>query len=542
MIPTEPRLKSQLNRSPASLSLWIASTLWVGLLAGILWAFTADDSYIVYRYATNFSSGRGLVYNPSEHISALTSPLHAIICCLLVFLPLSIVTSNKILALVFIVTASAVACRRLEYGPFRCLLVAGLVLGSPHVVFWAVGGLETPYLLSLLMVVFWQHDSFRRSPSRRSGIVLSVTCGLCFLLRFDSVLLSGPILVHAIILGRRRGLSFLNASIALIGPAMLISASWLTFSHLYYHDILPTSYYSKGLTFSWFSIATNAIYILQFLVLSGLAVVASVIALVILIRADRGFAATVRNWTGRHWGLLTGLVLSLIYSLGMVTTHMMFSYRFLVPFLPLLLLLFIDLYPRRDLQRRPCSPHAIISSGLAILLLQATVLAALLTASFNIGAVGEYRRVDLPQYQQFQQVLKEQAICIRDHWSRQDGRAGGPIVYVFAAGVPGHELADARIVDSSIISYRHYYQGRPSGISQSADYVWVTSRHGSLATQLRGLLGGLDRLDSSAHSISFDGTVEEFVVYFNPHPSELRLPPYIDGSPPASSTDGNSIQ
>ncbi len=512
------------------------------MLVGLLWVFTADDSYIVYRYATNFVSGRGLVYNPSESISALTSPLHAIICCLLGTLPFSIVTSNKILGLVFIVTASILACRRLEYGPFRLLLVAGLVLGSPLVVFWSVGGLETPYLLSLFMVAFWQHDSFRRSPSRRPGIVLSVTCGLCFLLRFDSILLFAPVLLHTIILARRQGLSFLHASICLTGPAMLLAASWLSFSLLYYHDILPTSYYSKGLVFSWYGVAINGIYILQFLVVSGLAFVASVIALVICLRADRSLLSTLRDWATRHGGLLTGLALSSIYALGMVTTHMMFSYRFLVPFLPLLLLLLIDLYPRSDCQRGSCSPQAILSGGLAILVLQASVLAALLTASLNIGAIGEYRRVDLPQYQQFQEVLRDQAISIRDHWAQQEGRTGGPTVYVFAAGIPGHELPDARIVDSSIISYRHYFRGRSSGISRSADYVCVTSRHGRLATQLGGLLGRLDRLDSSARFISFDGTVEEFVVYFNPHPSALRLPPYIDGSPPASSTGGNSIQ
>ena len=525
------------------LAMWLASALWGAVLVALLWGFTADDSFIVYRYAAHFSSGHGLVYNPAEHISALTSPLHALLCSLLSLLPLSIVASNKIMAVLLIATASAFACRRLAYGPFRLLLVGGLVAGSPHVILWAVGGLETPYLLSLFMVFFWQHEAFRVTPSLRAALALSLTCGFCFLLRFDSMLLTAPALLHAILQSRRSELSRARAFIALAGPAFCVAASWLAFSHFYYHDIFPTSYYSKGLAFSWYGVATNAIYVFQFLAVSGLGVVAAVILLVLFIRRDVIVASTVRNWTCTHAGLLAGLVLSFVYALGMVTTHMMFSYRFLVPYLPLVLLLVIDLYPLTWRQREASfNPLALLTMGLCTLALQGAVLAALLSTSLNPGAVGEYRRVELVQYEQFLNVLQEQTLCIREHWARQHGRAGSPTVYVFAAGVPGHGLPNARIVDSSIISYRHCFRDSPSGISRSADYVFATSRHGPLATQLGGLLGRLQRLDSSVRFISFDGTVEEFVVYFNPRPSAFRLPPYIDGPPGGSSGGGNSMQ
>ena len=525
------------------LALWLASALWGGVLITLLWSFTADDSYIVYRYAAHFSSGRGLVYNSAEHISALTSPLHALLCSLLSLLPFSIVASNKIMALVFISTTSTLACRRLGYGSFRLLLVAGLVVGSPHVILWTVGGLETPYLLSLFMVFFWQQAAFRRTRTLRAALALSLTCGFCFLLRFDSILLTVPALLHAILQGRRSDLSLTRAAIALAGPAFFVAASWLAFSHIYYHDIFPTSYYSKGLTFSWYGAATNAIYIFQFLAVSGLGAISTVILLVLFIRRDMMISSTVRHWTCTHAGLLVGLVFSGVYALGMVTTHMMFSYRFLVPYLPLVLLLVIDLYPLQGRQRGGrFNPLALLTMGLVTLALQGAVLAALLSASLNPGAVGEYRRVNLGQYKQFLNVLREQTSCIRDHWARQHSRASGPTVYVFAAGIPGHGLPHARIVDSSIISYRHCFRDSPSGISRSADYVFATSRHGPLANQLGGLLASLQRLDSSVRFISFDGTVEEFVVYFNPHPSAFRLPPYMDGPPAVSSGGGNSMQ
>jgi len=41
----------------------------------------------------------------------------------------------------------------------------------------------------------------------------------------------------------------------------------MIFSLFHFHDIFPTSYYSKGILFSWYGVAVNALYILQFLIL-----------------------------------------------------------------------------------------------------------------------------------------------------------------------------------------------------------------------------------------------------------------------------------
>ncbi|MFP6900618.1 MAG: hypothetical protein VCA36_06720, partial [Opitutales bacterium] len=120
-------------RAPArasALSFWIYF-FWIALVVLSLWGFTADDSFIVYRYAENLASGNGLTYNADEFISALTSPLHAILCTLLTLAPCSLLVSNKVLAIVALAGSLGWACRRLNYGPFRALLVMGLVVSSP---------------------------------------------------------------------------------------------------------------------------------------------------------------------------------------------------------------------------------------------------------------------------------------------------------------------------------------------------------------------------------------------------------------------------
>ena len=49
------------------------------LACAALFRFTADDAFIVQRYASQFVRGHGLVFNIGERVSALTSPLHALL-------------------------------------------------------------------------------------------------------------------------------------------------------------------------------------------------------------------------------------------------------------------------------------------------------------------------------------------------------------------------------------------------------------------------------------------------------------------------------
>lgn len=536
--------KSDTNDAPsgaALLSFWIYF-FWIALATLSLWGFTADDSFIVFRYAENLASGNGLTYNSGEFVSALTSPLHALLCTLLTLVPCSLLVSNKLLGILALAGSLGWACRRLQYGPFGSLLVAGLVASSPLVLLWTVGGLETPYLLALLTILYVQFDRFRDNPSGGTGLCLSIAVGCCFLCRFDSILLVGPVLVHsAFRLYRHRGFT-VTGFIQLFLPAASLAGSWMAFSLFYFHDIFPTSWYSKGILFSWYGLAVNVLYILQFVILSGMPIVIFILLVRIRVHQATSEPNIIWAWCRRHSGFFVGLLLSFLYATGMATTHMMFSYRFLIPFLPILLFLSLDLW--RELpsiaESRFGGPFA--TATLSILALHGILLYSLLSTSVNIGVVGEYRAVNLGEYANFTGLLEEQAICIHDHWSQHGSATDRPVVYTYAAGIPGYFLRDFKIVDSSIISYRHYFRGGSSGVSRSADYLFVTSRHGQVDRQLGGALAGLQRLPATDRSIHFDGKVEDFAVYFNPTPGGLVLPPYVDGADPSATPPDNSMQ
>ncbi|MFP6672043.1 MAG: hypothetical protein VB857_11565, partial [Pirellulaceae bacterium] len=68
---------NQMRSTPGIVALLVLTHL--GLFAWFS-NYTAEDAYIVYRYSENLVDGNGLVFNPGEPVSALTSPLHALIC------------------------------------------------------------------------------------------------------------------------------------------------------------------------------------------------------------------------------------------------------------------------------------------------------------------------------------------------------------------------------------------------------------------------------------------------------------------------------
>jgi hypothetical protein len=52
----------------------IPTALLAAAVAGGLWGFSYDDAFITYRYAENWATGRGLVFNPGEVVLGTTAP------------------------------------------------------------------------------------------------------------------------------------------------------------------------------------------------------------------------------------------------------------------------------------------------------------------------------------------------------------------------------------------------------------------------------------------------------------------------------------
>ncbi|MBW4037485.1 MAG: hypothetical protein HIU91_01185 [Acidobacteria bacterium] len=123
-------------------------TLLVVCLVGILTYtsrhYVIDDALIYFRYMRNALDGLGLVFNPGEHINALTSPLYTYVLLLVSWMVRGDV--HLAASLIFAITlmgACVLAERQSSY--------AGLVIASMGY-FYSLVGMETPLLLFLLVL------------------------------------------------------------------------------------------------------------------------------------------------------------------------------------------------------------------------------------------------------------------------------------------------------------------------------------------------------------------------------------------------------
>src|SRR5215211_7690926 len=95
--------------SARAISTWASLLCGAFVITAFLFRFTADDGYILARYAENLVDRGELVFNPGERISAVTSPLHALLAATYYRVTGHTILVNKLVSLL-LVGATAVWC------------------------------------------------------------------------------------------------------------------------------------------------------------------------------------------------------------------------------------------------------------------------------------------------------------------------------------------------------------------------------------------------------------------------------------------------
>ena len=480
--------------------------------------FTAEDAYITYRYAENWIHTGSLIYNEGEPINAMTSPVHAILSAALFFVTGHTVLGNKILALILLLISALIVWYRFKIHPQWQVLAMVLVLMPPSVLLWTFGGMETPILLFLVTMTVFLAD---RTPpfSLKSLCIILLLAGLAFLTRYDSILFFFPLTLYAALKAR----SVKHVAIAVVGAAVL-PVLWFAISILFYGDFLPTSFYVKTPTGDLSNLLSNGRYIASYLLYVG--IIPALILVFILLRLKyRTFNFLYGHFKSMAW-LYVGLLLELLYGLTMATHHMMFSFRFFVPYLPAAAILVVDLLHRAIetthvdlLSRRPASLFA--GFLLCIMLFQLYQDVYTYNRSVNgISTIGEYRSLGIRDYVKFMQILKQEALDIEKHWDKiKGGMNRRPRVITYAAGMLPYTFRDSYIYEK-LVSYRHCFQRYDQGLY--ADYLHILApRHGQIDEQLPGSDDNYSLV--SSYEMFFDGSNQEFLVYYNPKPEDNNL-------------------
>jgi hypothetical protein len=210
----------------------------------------------------------------------------------------------------------------------------------------------------------------------------------------------------------------------------------------------------------------------------------------------------------------------------MATTHMMFSFRFFVPYLPAAVVVTIDLARRAANTREVALASPRLTALLAGFLASLVVFQIYQTAytydkSVNgIALVGEYRSLGVRDYRQFMQVLRQQALDIQKHWATTGGNKDRrPRILTYAAGMLPYTFRDSYIYEQ-LVSYRHCFQRHNQGLY--ADYLHILApRQGTVEQQLPKPENSYSLV--SSYAMVFDGSQQEFLVYYNPEPNDQNL-------------------
>jgi hypothetical protein len=392
------------------------------------------------------------------------------------------------------------------------------MLMPPAVFLWTFGGLETPILLFLVTAAVVLAG---QSSQLRSGqlLVIFFLAALAFLTRYDSVLFFLPLVAYA---------SSKAGSVRQIIPALLVAAilpvAWFGVSVWYYGDLLPTSFYVKTPNGNIGALFYNGIYVSSYLIFVG---IIPILALVfILLRSKRRSPHLLYRHFKGMWWLYLGLFLELLYGLTMATHHMMFSFRFFVPYLPAAVMLVADLIRlASDTNEIDLfAPRtAMVLTGFVLVFAFFHLYQTVYTYNKSVNGIsfiGEYRSLGVRDYIAFIDMLEREAWDIERHWNTiVEEKNGRPRIMTYAAGMLPFVFRDSYIYEK-LVSYRHCHQRYQQALY--ADYIHILApRQGEVQEQLPLPVENYSLI--SSYESLFDGSWQSFLVYYNPAQAR-RLP------------------
>jgi hypothetical protein len=210
----------------------------------------------------------------------------------------------------------------------------------------------------------------------------------------------------------------------------------------------------------------------------------------------------------------------------MATHHMMFSFRSFVPYIPSAVILVIDLL-RNGMETTEVDlttgKPAYLFTGFLVCLILFQLYQNVYTYNRSINGislVGEYRGVGIRDYVAFLQILSQEALDIEEHWeSINEDSSRRPRIITYAAGMLPYTYSESYIYEK-LVSYRHCHKRYRQGLY--ADYIHIVApRQGTVEKQLPMPEESYDLV--SSYKMFFDGSMQEFLVYYNPTPREHNL-------------------
>ncbi|MEO8514767.1 MAG: hypothetical protein ABI543_14510 [Ignavibacteria bacterium] len=221
------------------------------------WSFlfqNVDDAYISYRYGKNLMEGKGLVYNQGEYVEGYTNFLWTIITApftRIKSVDVSIFSSSLglLLSIVNILLVTLISKQfngnLSKYLKYLILLPPLFLALDDSIAFWAIGGMEFPlYTLFILGIIY---NYFKLNDGKKHSYYLAMFLMLCTLTRPEGNMIFAITILH-LMLFRKNIIEFKRIIITLISIYAIFCFGYYGFKLLFYGQIIPNTFYAKGVT------------------------------------------------------------------------------------------------------------------------------------------------------------------------------------------------------------------------------------------------------------------------------------------------------
>ena len=235
--------------APKTLRDYLSLLPYALLLASAFLMFneTADDPFITFRYAANIVGGHGPVFNIGEHVEGFSSPLHLLLCVVLlkVFPSIGLLFKAKLISLgcgLIAIGLTGKLVRQIGGEPETALVAQLLSALNVNFAIASVNGLETTLYTVLLLVCAIQ---FVIEYQQKRGTFSAFLLWLAWLARPEAILTFGLLFVLRLTWVNQRIFNFTNLSrwlILFLAPTACVVLARVA----YYGQLFPNTYYAKN--------------------------------------------------------------------------------------------------------------------------------------------------------------------------------------------------------------------------------------------------------------------------------------------------------
>ncbi|MDR2238055.1 MAG: glycosyltransferase family 39 protein [Chryseobacterium sp.] len=223
---------------------FIVSLIVFFLTCYFYYPFFSDDSLISLRYVQRFLEGKGLTWTDGHRVEGYSNLLWVLAVSLPGKLGMDLILAARIWGILCTVCMIGAILRYFSKQPVKkeyVFFAVGLLVTSPTLAVWAIGGLEQPMYVLLVTLAVIEVIEIVNTGSLKRGLYLSIWLGLLALTRPDGFLftLIASSFLLALNLKSRKNLVKI-ALFSLFIPALFLSFQ-LIFRYAYYGELVPNT-------------------------------------------------------------------------------------------------------------------------------------------------------------------------------------------------------------------------------------------------------------------------------------------------------------